>query len=288
MKYYNSIIIILLLFTSCTSDNELKDPLEGLANGFKYDGKLYNSPGFYYDLYNKINHQYYYYFLIGTTGQFEPNKIISKAQIAGNFVRILLTADSLDKIDGEYDIEFNDLNIVSIDNGADTIKEGRLILKKGINKRQIIEVRATTQSNKRLDLRAEFNTGSIAYRVYRTVEGNFSLHSKSYDISRVSTVYKAGESRMAIEFMDDNDVFATVIAFNVDETDGILDPAYPVNGGLVSIYDYSISERIYFSYFADGQFEFINTANGYDIKFEINTSLGDVVKGEYKGVVEQL
>lgn len=284
MKNYRLIIFFCLF--SCSSNNV--DPIKGSMNVFDYDGILYHTPGGAYGLYNKINGSYYYYFLIGTTGQFQqPGTInIAGASVTGNYVRVLLVADSLDKFYGEYSIDYNNLNIVKVDNNMDTLKEGKIILSKGVNEILQIEIRATSKSNKMLDLRAELTTGGIAFRVYRKVKGSFQLQSNIYDLARSTAVLKSEPEQSVITFEDDNDIFASQIAFYVNDTDKVLDATYPNNSGYVSVFDYSKNETIYRSDFGNASISLVKNQNGYNTKFKIKTLLGDSVNGNYSGNIE--
>lgn len=282
------ILFFLCIIHSCSTDNEIVDPLEGLNNFFVYDGVKYDSPGGAYNLYDKINGQYYYCFLVGTTGQFnDDGKNVEEATVDGNFVRIFLKADTLDKFNGSYDLPQNPLNIIDIDGTTDTIREGKLTLSYGENNRHVLALKAKSDKNKNLNLRAELLTGQIAYKLSRTVEGQFSFMSKDYAISRAWAVFKPADSQTTIAFEDDDGIFATQIVLVVNETDNNLDPTYPTNLGYVTIYDYTLDRRLYFSDFTNGKFEFTKDIDKYRVKIDIRTVKGDSITGIYKGMIEQ-
>src|SRR5262245_45584431 len=95
--------LLALVTVSCTNLDE-DDPIAGLMNVFIFDGGTYATPGGAYHLYDKAGDDYYYYFLIGTTDQFQPNKTIADARVVGDFVRILFVGDTLDQFYGEHPI----------------------------------------------------------------------------------------------------------------------------------------------------------------------------------------
>lgn len=282
------ILLFLSVIHSCSTENEIVDPLEGLNNVFIYDGVRHDSPGGAYNLYDKINGQYYYCFLVGTTGHFNYNgKNVEVATVDGNFVRIFLKADTLDKFNGIYGLPYNPLNIIDVDGTTDTIQEGKLTLSYGEHNRHVLELKGKSDKNKSLNLRAELLTGQIVYKLSRTVEGHFSLMSKDYDISRAWAVFKPADSQATIVFEDDDEIFATQIALVVNETDNNLDTNYPTNLGYVSIYDHTLDRNVYFSDFINGKLEFTKNLDKYRVKIDIRTVKGDSIRGIYEGTIEQ-
>lgn len=285
MRYF--LLLSVLLMACSYTRNEVQDPIAGLHNVFSYDGKIYNTAGVDYNLYNKVNGVYYYYFVTGTTGQFLANDTISKARVAGDFVRILLMADSLDKIFGQYPIVSNDLNVVCVDNKTDTIAAGQLIISQNENNRTELQVRATTKTNKKLDARGEFSTGGIAYRVYRTVKGSFSLKDSIYDLSRAWNKYDSVSSQMTIVFEDNNDIIASQILFTVNDPDRTINSIYSANSGYVVVRSIPAKESRYYDFVGGAKLEFVKLGDKYIAQIKLRTIKGDSLKGTYSGVIER-
>lgn len=286
MRYFLGFSVLLLVL-SCTK-NEVQDPITGLHSVYRYDGVTYNSSGVFYNLYNKVNSQYYYYFLIGakTAQQFSLNDTIAKAQVDGDFIRVLFVGDSLDKIFGQHQIQSSDLNVLRINNKMDTITDGQLIFSLTEAKHTELQIIATTKGNKRLDARAEFETGSIAYRVYRTVKGSFSLKDSIYDLSRAWNKYDSTLSQMTIVFEDNNDTIASQILFTVSDSDRTVNSTYSTGSGYVRLNDIPKSTR-YYDFIQGAKLEFVPMGAKYNAQIKLRTTKGDSVKGTYYGVIEK-
>lgn len=285
---------LLIIISSCKDQEVIIDPLNGQTNIFILDGNVYNTTGGAYFLYDKIGEQFYYCFLIGTTGSFVFPKNVNESYVEyGDFVRIFLQADSIGKIDGSFDILDNENNIVSISGQTEIIGDGKINLKTDSYGFGIIEVSAKTNSGKKLNLRTELTTGSIAYKIIRTVEGEFEYNSESYDISQAFSQYNESENKLTLAVQDISETIGSTIVFYINK------PEYTIPGtysgtlsatennftGYISITNIIEDSQILQVGFNEGTLLVEQDGENYNISFDIKTFSGYTITGHYSGEV---
>lgn len=294
MNFRMLIALIIIIISSCEDKEVFTDPLNGQTNVFSLDGEIYSTtPGAYF-LYDKIDKQFYYCILIGTTGSFVFSKNLNESYVKyGDFVRIFVQADSLDKFHGSYGMLTNESNIISISGQSEIIKSAEINLKTDLSSLGIIEIKATTNSGKKLDLRAQLGTGSVAYKIIRTVEGEFDFNSDSYDISRVSTQYSENDNKLTLIVGDESEAIGSQIVFYITKTENTIPGTYlgsqstTENGftGYVSIYDLIEGNQILNSGFNEGTLQIEQDGENYNISFDIKTFSGYIITGHYSGEI---
>jgi len=283
---------LIIIISSCEDKEVYTDPLNGQTNVFRFDGEIYyTSPGAY-SLYDKIDNQFYYCFLIGTTGSFVFPKNINESYVEyGDFVRIFLQADSLGKIDGSHDILINENNIISTSGKTEIINDGKIQLKTDSYGFGIIEIKAITNSGRKLNLRAQITTGSIAYKIIRTVEGEFDFNSDSYDISQATTYYSENDNKLTLVIGDESEAIGSQIVFYINKSENTIPGTYlgtqsPTENcftGYVSIKNLIDDNQILYSGFNEGTLQVEENGENYNISFDIMTFSGHTITGHYSG-----
>lgn len=285
---------LIIIISSCEDKEVYTDPLGGEINVFNFDGTIYNTTHGAYFLYDKIDKQFYYCFLVGTTGSFVFPKNVNESYVEyGDFVRIFLQADSLGKINGAHDIIANENNVISISGQTEVIGDGEINLKTGSNDLQIIEIDARTNSGKKLNLRAGLTTGSIAYKIIRTVEGEFEYNSDTYDISQAFSTYTESDNKLTLMVQDVSETIGSQIIFNITKSENTIPGTYfgtqsateNCFTGRITINNIPEGTQILQAAFNEGTLIVEQQGENYNITFEIKTFSGYTITGHYSGEI---
>jgi hypothetical protein len=286
--------LIIIIFSTCEDKEVVTDPLSGQINVFTFGGQIYNTTGGSYFLYDKIDGQFYYCFLVGTTGSHVfPKNVNDSYVVYGDYVRVFLQADSLDNILGSHDITTNENNAIIISGQTEKIGEGVLNLRTDLNDIKIIEIDARTDSGKKINLRAELTTLSIAYKIIRTVEGEFEHNSDSYDISQAFSSYNESQSKLTLGVQDESEAIGSQIVFYIDKTENTIPGIYLGNQsatencftGHISINNIIEDNQILQADFNEGTLQVEQDGENYSITFNIRTFSGYTITGHYTGEV---
>lgn len=285
---------LLIIISSCDDKEVIIDPLNGQMNIFAFDGKTYNTVGGSYFLYDKVDEQFNYCFLIGTTGSWVFPKNINESYVEyGDFVRIFLQADSIGKIDGSFDIITNENNIISLSGQTEIIEEGKIGLKTDSHGFGPIEINAKTNSGKKLNLRAQLISGGIAYKIIRTVEGEFEYNSDSYDISQAFSQYNESEDKLTLAIQDESETIGSQIVFYINKPENTIPGTYlgtlsaTENNftGYISIKNIIADNQILQVGFNEGTLLVEQEGEKYNITFDVKTFSGQIITGHYLGDV---